>query len=102
MISLGKYDFMKDDLIWRAIEGRCRLEFTYDDKFRIVEPHAHGESHDGDMRLLAWEVFGSRPGWRMFRVAEITKPALMTSGFSGPRQEYEEDDSGLAVVHCQL
>ena len=102
MISLGKYDFMKDDLIWKAMQDRCRLEFTYDDEFRIVEPHAHGEGQDGDMHLLAWEVFGLRPGWRMFRVAEITKPALTTSNFSGPRQEYKEDDSGLAVVHCQL
>ena len=102
MITPGKYSFKKADLIWKAIQDRCRLELTYDDEFRIVEPHAHGEGHDGDIRLIAWEVFGARPGWRMFRVAEITKLALSTSNFSGPRQEYNEDDSGLAVIHCQL
>lgn len=93
---------MNDDLIWQAIQDRCRLEFTYDDEFRIVEPHAHGEGPDGEMRLLAWQVFGSRPGWVMFRVAEIKELAVTTSSFSEPRQEYKEDDSGLTVIHCTL
>ena len=102
MIIPDKNNFIKDDLIWQAIQDRCRLEITYDDKFCIVEPHAHGEDNDGEMRLFAWEVFGSRPGWRLLRVTEMSNLALTTSSFSGPREEYQEDGSGLAIVHCAL
>ena len=102
MITSDKNTFTKDILIQQAIQDRCCLEITYDDEFRIVEPHAHGEDDDHDMRLLVWEVFGPRPDWHMFRVAEITELALAPSGFSGPREDYQEDGSGLAIVHCAL
>jgi len=93
---------MKDPLICQSIrEKRCLL-FQYKWQNRVVEPHAHGEDHDGDTSLRAWQTSGLRRGWRMFHTAKMQGLRLSDKTFSQARPGYTPNDSAMPVIYCQL
>lgn len=93
---------MRNNTICQAIDSKHLLSFTYDGTPRLVEPHAHGEDHDGDTSLRAFQVRGTGTGWRMFHIDKMIGLLVSQQSFSGPRPDYKRNDKDLAAIYCQL
>jgi predicted DNA-binding transcriptional regulator YafY len=75
---------MIDELI-RAIRERRVVEFEYERRHRVVEPHTLGVL-DGVEELLGYQIGGESssgrlPDWRRFRVRAITNLRILTQRF---------------------
>lgn len=95
------------DRICTAIEARRLLAFDYEGWPRTVEPHAHGESPDGNELLRAFQVLSSAEaaallGWALFRVEAISGINVLDATFAGPRPDYHRDDPAIRKIFCQL
>ena len=83
-----------------AIRRRHLLLINYDPGHRIVEPHAFGESKDGNQLLRAFQVSGAslsneHVNWKLFRVDRAISISLHTETFNGPRPDYNRDDKAM-------
>jgi hypothetical protein len=71
-----------------AISQKRLLQFMYDDKLRIVEPHDYG-IHGGGAKLFCYQVrgqsSGALPNWRLFFVSKISDLDLTGETFPGTR-----------------
>ena len=86
-----------------AIHTRRLLEFNYNGKRRIVEPHINGISN-GTQELLTYQVGGSSesgglPGWRRFKVYLMNNCRVLpeTDTF-GPRDNYDNIRSSWQTI----
>jgi predicted DNA-binding transcriptional regulator YafY len=75
---------MIDELI-RAIRERRVVEFDYERRHRVVEPHTLGIL-DGAEQLLGYQLGGESssgplPDWRRFRVRAIENLQLLAQRF---------------------
>ena len=90
---------MKTVLV-EAIKNRHRLTIYYHPGMRVIEPHAYGESAEGNELLRAFQVSGASesgqvPDWKLFRIdaaGQITKRA---DQFPGPRPGYRRSDKAM-------
>lgn len=84
---------MHEELI-RAVNERRVIQFVYQGRPRIVEPHAYGVvASTGDTALHAYQTqgesaSGTPPGWRTFAVAKIERLRVVETRFKGPRPGY--------------
>lgn len=75
------------NLIEQAIREKKLLEFTYNDKHRVVEPHKYGMIN-GEATLESFQPSGgsSHPGtipeWRNFKYQLIRNLAISSTGFT--------------------
>lgn len=89
--------------ICEAIQKRRLISFTYDNRFRTVEPHLVGYDADRDLTLSAWQVHGeSKEGWHSFHVSKITGLTITGHSFEGTRQGYNPRDPRVPQVICHL
>lgn len=93
--------------ICTAINERRLLRVGYTVGMRTVEPHAYGESADGNELLRAYQVAGPHadPGhdWNLFRVGRITSVQILDEHFDGPRPDYRRGDSAMkGGIYCEL
>lgn len=92
----------------QAIEEMRLLEVDYDPGLRIVEPHAYGESSQGNELLRAFQTegesaSGEHVNWKLFRVDRIKSLQLLDAHFAGPRPEYRRGDSAMkGEIFAQL
>jgi hypothetical protein len=95
-----------DDLIRTAIMSKNIIEFSYQDHYRIAEPHVFG-IHNGRKQLLVYQIGGQTssgniPGWRRVNVDEITSARITPQTFVGqrpyPSGEHSNFDTILTVV----
>jgi len=100
-----------NEIIMDAIRNKKVLQFYYDDKFRIVEPHVYGSSKkkDGGDLLRAYQVMGDSTstnelGWRLFSVDNINLDDLSLSGnsFTGEREYYNPKDKAMKEIYINL
>lgn len=87
-------------LITDAIQNRLVLEIDYPPGRRKIEPHAHGESKDGNELLRAFQTEGASESgehvnWKLFRVDRIQQLVETGETFSGPRPGYKRGDSAM-------
>ncbi|WP_426954768.1 WYL domain-containing protein [Muricoccus radiodurans] len=73
----------------RAVRDRRALEILYGGAWRVVHPHALGETGTGRLGLLTWQTAGRTAGpqnpgegWRMFDVARIEDAELLRATFA--------------------
>jgi uncharacterized protein DUF2442 len=79
----------KHDLLLKAIHDRKLINFEYQGKARVAEPHDYG-IQNGVERLLCYQVGGASgsgrlPSWRLVEVAEIEKLKITNRNFPGNR-----------------
>lgn len=94
--------------ICTAINEKRLLEISYGPGGRIIEPHAHGLSSDGNELLRAFQVSGASASgehvdWKLFRVDRISLLRILDETFDGPRPEYRQNDKAMPRrIFCQL
>ena len=91
---------MPNQTIIEAIKNRQVLRIWYEPGERIIEPHCYGESTDGNELLRAYQTSGASESgehsdWKLFRVDRIKSITPTSEAFSGPRPEYNPDDSAM-------
>ena len=108
-----------DPALARAIQDRRVLNFHYDGRPRVVEPHAYGRTSDGVPVLHGFQIGGESsrsrtsrgggesasgglPGWRTFRAADITGLTIGEDTFPGPRAGHVEGRPRLDPVWAEL
>jgi predicted DNA-binding transcriptional regulator YafY len=76
------------ELLYEAIQNKRLIQFRYQKKERVVEPHDYG-IQKGIERLLSWQVGGQSsgrlPGWRWFDVGNMQNIEMLDRSFPGNR-----------------
>lgn len=98
-----------EELIIKAIKNKNILQFIYDDKLRIVEPHVFGTStkvNSSDL-LRAYQVMGGSNsdndlGWRLFSIDKIDDISLSENTFDVARKYYNPDDSAMEEIYINI
>lgn len=85
-----------EELIREAIQNRFRLGFVYDGLKRIADPHAFGVTTRGFRAVQCWQSDGASqggnlPGWRMFRIDEISQMQIIKDHFS-PQEDFNDSN----------
>ena len=96
-------------LITEAIKNKNILQFMYDDKLRIVEPHVFGTStkEDSSDLLRAYQIMGGSNsdndlGWRLFSIDKINDINLSENTFDVARKYYNPDDSAMEEIYINI
>lgn len=93
--------------ICQAIGDRAVIRFMYDNRLRVVEPHAHGTSTAGNEVLRGYQITGESssrtpPFWSLFSASRITGLTLTGDTFDTNGPDYNPHDSAMAPVHCHV
>ncbi|AFU57894.1 hypothetical protein Ngar_c09520 [Candidatus Nitrososphaera gargensis Ga9.2] len=95
-----------DNIIRTAIASKKLIEFSYEQKHRIAEPHVYGILN-GKRQLLVYQIggqssSGNLPNWRRMDVSKISNMQMLDDHFPGrrpyPSGEHSSFDTVLAVV----
>jgi hypothetical protein len=94
-------------VICDAIRTRRLLRFVYDGYERVVEPHLYGVNTAGHEAVRCYLVSGwssseTSPGWRMYLVDRMEGVAALAESFTGPRGEYNPEDTQMERIYCRL
>jgi len=97
-----------EETICRAMEERNLLQFVYEGRTRVVEPHMLAANDEEHLALSAWIVRGysksaDTPYWREYLISKMSSPTILSETFAGTRPGYKE--SGGEVFHrirCRL
>jgi hypothetical protein len=78
-----------DELLRFAIKNKRLIEFEYQRRLRLAEPHDYGILN-GASKLLIYQVRGESmtegiPDWRMVLVADIRRLRVLKETFPGGR-----------------
>lgn len=90
------------DVICGAIQSRRTITFIYSNREREVEPHQLAYDRSGDLTLRAWQLSGTRPGWRNFHVAKASAFVASRSSFAGTRQGFVARHADFPRVVCTI
>ena len=98
-----------NETIRDAIGNKKVLQFTYDDKLRIVEPHVFGISKKecGSDLLRAYQVMGGSNsdndlGWRLFSIDKIVDLNILEKTFDTARVYYNPNDSAMQEIYINI
>jgi hypothetical protein len=83
------------------------VQFSYEGRPRIVEPHMLATNELGHYALSGWFVSGyshkTGPGWREYLLAEIANLQITDMTFPGPRPGYKPSGGRkFPKVYCRL
>jgi len=81
------------EVICSAIRNRHLLQFVYEGRTRVVEPHQLGLDKARNEALSAYWVSGyseshELPRWRLYLVSEMADVMELNDPFEGPRPGY--------------
>jgi predicted DNA-binding transcriptional regulator YafY len=93
--------------VCEAITNRRLLRIDYGAGERLIEPHAHGLSKDGNPLLRAYQVSGASDSgeptnWKLFRMDRVNSVQATDQHFAGPRPDYNPNDPAMMRVHCRI
>jgi predicted DNA-binding transcriptional regulator YafY len=88
--------------IEQAVHGLNLLAFVYDEKPRIVEPHAVGSTGKGKPVFRAFQTNGDDGGWKLFSVDKVEDLSTLDTTFAGPRPGYALNDKYIPAMLAQL
>ena len=92
---------MQDARICQAISKKLVLQISYNNKVRLIEPHAYGVDALGNDLLNGWQQT-PQPVWRSFRLHRVTLISTTPAHFERPRPEYKRNDKTLSRIYCQV
>lgn len=89
-----------------AVSDRKVVAFDYDDKPRLVEPHAVGLNKKGALVMRGFQVTGdsatSSFAWKLFTVDKIQNLAVLDLASQAPRLGYKANDTAMTEIRAQL
>lgn len=93
-----------DDIIRTAIKNKNLIEFAYENKHRIAEPHVYGIL-DGKRQLLVYQIAGQSssgnlPNWRRMDVSKISNMRILDDHFPGRRPYPSGGHSSFDTVYA--
>ena len=96
-----------NQVICDTIRDRCVLEFTYQGRPRVVEPHAYGISRASNEVIRCYQTGGTSssdtvPCWRLMEVSQIESLTVTEEHFVGERPGYAKGDKGMSTIFCEL
>ena len=93
-------------VICDAIRLRHVVRVLYRGGVREVEPYVYGRNSTGDELLRAYQLRGvsrsGTPGWKMFRVDDISSVSVTFEPFTAPRAGYDPADTVIAFINCRI
>ena len=93
-------------IICDAIRLRHVVRLMYRGGLREVEPYVYGRSNTGDELLRAYQLRGvsrsGTPGWKVFRVDDISSVSVTFEPFTAPRAGYDPADAVITFVNCRI
>jgi len=92
---------MQDARICQAISKKLVLQISYNNKMRLIEPHAYGVDELGNDLLNGWQQT-PEPVWRSFRMQRVAVISTTAVHFERARREYKRNDKTLTRIYCQL
>lgn len=98
---------MRTEKLAEAIHQKKVVEFRYEGRTRVVEPHAVGVMTTGRPGLRAYQVggyseSGTQPPWRLYRVDKMGGLVVTSKTFPGPRDGYRRGDPIFASIVAEL
>lgn len=98
---------MRTATLAEAIHQKKVVEFRYEGRTRVVEPHTVGMMTSGAPGLRAYQVDGysesrTQPSWRLYRVDKMSGLVVTNQTFAGPRPGYRQGDSDFARIEAEL
>lgn len=94
--------------VYRSLEKHQLLAFDYDEKLRVIEPHAFGLTKDGNLALRAYQLSGESsrplPTWAMYRLDKIVNPRVLETPSGAPRvnEGFVPNDRHLAHIFLEV
>ena len=92
--------------IIEAIENQNIIEFYYEGKLRVVEPHCYGLTTAGNEGLRAFQVDGysssGKLGWKMYDLGKTENISITEDTFEAPRTGYKKGDKGMDEIYAEL
>jgi hypothetical protein len=92
--------------IKEAIKNKRLLEFHYEGRKRVVEPHCYGQSTKGNSVMRAYQVSGysssGKMGWKLYDLSKASSVILLGEIFDNPRSGYRRGDSAMSVIYAQI
>lgn len=98
---------MIEEMLRQAVRGKNRVEFMYENKVKVVEPHLVGHNMRGHLILNAWFVRGDakfgEEGWCDYMMSDISNLKILPECFPQPRYGYNPmNDRKYANIHFCL
>lgn len=91
------------NLLRGALDARHLLQFDYDEKPRLVEPHALGLNKKGELLLRAFQVNCEPPAWKLFVLERANMITIRNDVESqAPRPGYKAGDKAMIDIFAQL
>jgi hypothetical protein len=95
------------DRICEAIALKKRIQFRYEERIRVVEPHLLGRNaaeHDALSGYLArgYSESDHKPYWRLYLLRGIEQLVILDETFPGPRKGYNPKDKRMVKIYCRL
>ncbi|WP_394675340.1 hypothetical protein [uncultured Chryseobacterium sp.] len=94
-----------DQEIIKAIENQNVIEFYYENKLRVVEPHCYGVTTAGNEGLRAYQIDGysssGRMGWKMYDLGKANDIDVTEDVFD-VRKDYKKGDKGMSEIYAEI
>lgn len=95
-------------IITQAIRERRKLQFNYQGRTRVVDPHVFGVSSKGNEIILCWQTGGSSskpgdlPNWRMFETDKIQGLQITNDNFTPRAQSRNPFESDIRTAYVSV
>ncbi len=98
---------MVEEMLKQAVLGKHRVQFTYEGRTKVVEPHLVGHNMRGHLLLNAWFVRGdpkyNEEGWQDYMLVGMSNLIILPECFDKPRFGYNPmDDRKYANIQFCL
>ncbi|WP_288437221.1 hypothetical protein [uncultured Chryseobacterium sp.] len=95
---------MNQEII-KAVENQNVIEFYYEGKLRVVEPHCYGETTAGNEGLRAYQIDGysssGKTGWKMYDLGKADYIDVTEDTFD-VRNDYKRGDKGMSKIYAEI
>lgn len=95
---------MNQEII-KAVENQNVIEFYYEGKLRVVEPHCYGETTAGNEGLRAYQIGGysssGKMGWKMYDLGKADDIDVTEDKFD-VRSDYKRGDKGMSEIYAEI
>lgn len=95
---------MNQEII-KAVENQNVIEFYYEGKLRVVEPHCYGETTAGNEGLRAYQIGGysssGKMGWKMYDLGKADDIDVTDDTFD-VRIDYKRGDKGMSEIYAEI
>ncbi|OCB70134.1 hypothetical protein B0A79_01335 [Flavobacterium piscis] len=91
--------------IIEAIENQNIIEFSYEGKSRVVEPHCYGKTTAGNEAIRAYQIDGfsssGKMGWKIYDLRKADDIEVTNDTFS-TRNDYKRGDQGMSEIYAEI